>query len=358
MGAVIAGPDEYEQLEQPDDESSVDAYAQLGFKADLWPPDALLAHSLVARSLENDWKRVCSHLRNLPKDGVLVRRLDSGLRLAAKELIATSTKATTTSTAAAPERGAYQQAIAAICDLQSRSHSPTWYAWCDVTSRLHAAGKAWRRARWVDAHGNQTNQSLRVQLLKEEARVRQYALLMRGSGQRYRAMLLLDALSLLLSTGKRHATVLGVKWSGKPSKRLQSLFDIDVVEPEIREQWALALAGPLKRCGALIRIARRDGQKQPWMLHRHYRQFVKKGLVGGKSDATRKRRIVEELLAPMQALGLAAQVPWDRVLRADSSRNKTPPQEASVTLDTCHGKAWVVNPLGIVSPPRKRSRKR
>ena len=94
------------------------------------------------------------------------------------------------------------------------------------------------------------------------------------------------------------------------------------------------------------------------MLQKHYGQFVKKGVVGGKSDAYRKRQIVEELLAPMQALGLAAQVPWDRVLQPDVARRKSGASKPRVTLDTCHGKAWVVNPLGIVYRPRKRTGRR
>lgn len=349
LGAAIAGQDNCDLLEKPDP-LSADPYARLGFGAPGWSPDALLAHSLVARALENDWNGFREALRSLPSEAVLHKRLDSGLRLAAREFFPTSRK----TLGKAPESVAYEQAVAALRAATMERPLPARQTWLAVTETVHATGQAWRRVRWVDSHGNETNQSLRLQLIKEEARVRQYALLMRGNGQRHRAMIMLVALHLLLGTARRYAITLGGKWSDFPERRLQWLFDVDIVEPDVREQWKAAMAGPLKKCGQLIRIATQDGQEEPWMLQKHYKQFVKKGVVGGKSDAYRKRQIVEELLAPMQAIGLAAQLPWDRVLQADSSRRKTGASQTRVTLDTCHGKAWVVNPLAIVQRPQKR----
>lgn len=352
LGDSIAGGDYCDLLKKPDP-LSADVFVRLGFSDTGRSRNALLAHSLVARALENDWNGVRSALQNLPSETVLYKRLNSGLRLAAEEFFLTSRQ----TLGEAPESVAYEQAVAALRAATTERPLPAWRTWHAVTEAVHATGQAWRRVRWVDSHGNEANQSLRLQLLKEEARVRQYALLMRGNGRRHRAMIMLGALHLLLGTARRYAITLGGKWSGH-TQQIQRLFDVDIVEPDVRERWEAAMAGPLKKCEQLIRIATRDGQAEPWMLRKHYRQFVEKGVVGGKSDAYRKRQIVEELLAPMQAIGLAAQVPWDRVLQSDVARRKSGASRPRVTLDTCHGKAWVVNPLGIVYRPGKRSSRR
>lgn len=297
-------------------------------------------------------------LQRLPMADVLHSRLESGLRLAAKELLAFSKRVTWDAPGTVPECDAYKLALAALSDVMAGGCPQAWLKWGVATDQVHATGEEWRRVRWVGAHGSQANESLRAQMLTKESRVRQYALLMPGSGQRLKAIILLKALHMLLQSGRRDAVQLGGKWSGVPGKRLWKLFDVEIVEPDVRRRWESALAGPLKKCEKLIRIATRDGQEEPWMLQKHYRHFVKKGVVGGKKDAYRKRRIVEELLAPMQAIGLAAQLPWDRVLQPDVSRRRGGASGPRVTLDTCHGKAWVVNPLALVHRPRKRSGRR
>jgi hypothetical protein len=357
ISLVITGKEYDESLEQPDTVSD-DRHVGLGHSPSHWSPLAIFAHDLLARGLEDDWQGIRTRLQSLPTEDVLHRRLESGLRLAAKDFLAFSKKVTGNAHGSIPECDAYQRALAALSDITAERVPQAWRRWYAATGQVHAAGQEWRRVHWVEAQGSQTNESLRVQMLLKESRVRQYALMMRGNGQRLRAIKLLKALHVLLQSARRDAVTLCGKWSATPPRRLQSRFDVDIVEPDIRERWESALAGPLKKCGPLIRIATRDVQQEAWLLQKYYRQFVKKGLVGGTRDAYRKRHIVEELLAPMQAIGLAAQLPWGRVLQAGLSRRTTGASQSRVTLDTCHGKAWVVNPLALVYRPRKRSRKR
>jgi hypothetical protein len=347
MSAVIAGKDDWEWIEPPD-EDAVDPKDRRGFGVTGWAPADPFEHGMVMRALGKDWDHVRAALLKLPEQRVLHARLSSGLRLAAKDLCTTAKKVTSKLNDDVTECVAYSLALATLRDVVSERPTPDTHTWCLATAQVSAAGQLLRNPRWTAGYGHETNQSLRVQLQKKEAFVRQYALLMRGNGPRHRAMMMLNALCLMLSTGKRHATTLAGKWKGTPNKKLPKLFKNDVVEPDLREQWNAALAGPLKKCEQLIRIAARSGQAEPWTLKQHYKQFVKRGLVGGESDSSNKRRIVDELLAPMQALGLAAQTPWGRTLDAGRGEKTTGTRRVEVTLDTYHGKAWVVNPLGLL----------
>jgi len=357
MSLIMAGKEDAGSLEQLANLSDA-RYAESEENPSRWSPLIRLANALFVRAMEDDWAGMRLRLQSVPMANVLQGRLESGLRLAAKELLGFSKRVTWSAPGTVPECDAYKLALAVLRDVMADDRPQAWPRWCVATEQVHTAGQDWRRVDWVEAHGSHTNESLRVQMLKKEAHVRQYALMMPANGQRLGAIKLLKALHMLLQSARRDAVRLGGKWSGKPSKRLRKLFDIDIVEPDVRERWESALAGPLKKCRSLIRIATRDGQQDPWALRDHYGQFVKKGVVGGRSEAYRKRRLVEELLAPMQALGLGANMPWEQLLQADVSERRSRKRRACLTLDTCHGKAWVVNPLGIVSPPRKRSSKR
>ncbi len=308
-----------------------------------WSADDPIEHSLVARALGPDWERVRLSLRRLPHEYVLRSRLTSGLKLATKALLKASKKVVGNGDAKAPERSAYRQAVEELRRLASTEGSEEWAGgWCAATNRVHSAGRAWRDARWAGGLGHGENQSLRLQMFKPEAVVRQYALLMVGAGRRYRAVVLLSVLAVLFGAAKRHANTLIGRLPDRHQFRVRSVFDVDVIEPATRERWANEMSCSRAKAQQLIRTVVSAGQEEPWTLQEHFTQLVKKSLVGGTSEATQKRRIVAELLAPMQAVGLAAQLPWGELLKVESSASA-----GTLSLSTYRGKAWVVNPFGV-----------
>jgi hypothetical protein len=307
-----------------------------------WAPEDPIEHSLAARALGTDWELIRLSLRRLPREDVLHRRLCSGLRLATKGVRTPPKKVVGYGDSIASAHCAHRQAVAELRSLASIPGSePGVDTWIAATCRVHSTGLALRNIRWDGGEGHGANQLLRLQMFKHEAVVRQYALLMEGCGRRYRAVVLLGAVALLFGAGKRYATQLIGRLPEGHQSRVSSLFDVDIVEPAVRSRWANELGCSRTRAERLIRTVVGAGQNKPWTLQEHFAQFVKKGLVGGAHVPSQKRCVVDEILAPMQAVGLAAQLPWREVLKVESSK-----RDERVSLSTWRGRAWVVNPYG------------
>ena len=316
-----------------------------------WREGTAYEYGLVARAVPADFPYVLSDIKSLPSDIRLTARLKDAARQVCGDLKTTVRAAASGNpSAATTEHTLVRRALIELQTTATIKHA-SWSQWCKAAENVHSAIAAWMQQSWTNAHGNSTNQDLRRQLLIDVAYLRQYALLMRAADRRHRILLRLEAVvALAREAGKYAAKIIGADDESPPPK-LSKLFKLDLVESEFREQWA-ALPLPLqKKAEQLSTIVMKDGKRQPWLVSNHMDAFIHRGFVGGEDAATQRRRLVNEVLAPMQAVGLAAKVKWSDLLAVPPlKRSKTgkrrEPDWAAKMSDGYRGRLWVVNPFG------------
>jgi len=343
--AVVSGEEGTDAHWQDDPETDIPEYSKV------WRDGTAYEYGIVARALDEDFPLITSDIRRLPSEVRLTARLRDAACQAFEDLKMTARAAASNNPAAdTKEHRAVVRALIALHTAATVQRA-NWTQWCKAAEQVYSAITAWMRQPWTDGHGNSTNQDLRRQLLTDLAYVRQYALLMRAADRRYRMLLRLDAvLALARECGKCSVKMAGA-YDAPPPRKMREVFKADLVEPFFREQWATLPSSLQRKANQLIAIVLKGGQRNPWLIGKYVTLFVRQGLVGGSNAATQQRRLVSELLAPMQAVGLAAKVPWEDLLavppsKKSKSRTRRESDWAAKMSNGYHGRFWVVNPFG------------
>lgn len=224
----------------------------------------------------------------------------------------------------------------------------------DAVELLRAAANKWAEESLAkQKRGHRTNQRKVTMLRRHVAYVCQYAWLLFGN--RY-ADDVIDAAIHLSWLGRRLLTELqafaGLKEDKpkEPPRGLLREFDLMALRPDAVPRWRSALGSRATLVGAFCDtlVGR---QKEAWLGEHYLDQFLElrstiEGSQRGRkkpedlSPRRRQESLVNDLLVPMQAAGLAAQAPWDYLW--DRASNP------KVRLKSHEGKKWVVNPFGLL----------
>lgn len=145
------------------------------------------------------------------------------------------------------------------------------------------------------------------------------------------------------------------KCNGRSEKKVQRRkptdFDRMVIKPGVVDGWRQALGDDVKAIGALCKAMASKRETGPWGRGVHVDlafpavRGVRQRIGDGKPVKARTARRLEEafvddLLVPMQAVGLAAEAPWDFLWERASKPN--------ARLKSHKGKKWVLNPFGLL----------
>jgi hypothetical protein len=256
--------------------------------------------------------------------------------------------------AATKEYRAVARALVALHTLAT-VHKSHVGQWCKAAAQVHATMEVWKKQSWTDAHGHENNQALRHQLSVDVGYLQQYVLLMRAADRRHRILWQLKLLvALARRAGKCAAKIIGA-YNKPPAPEISKLFTVDLVEPVYREQWAALPDSLREKAGQVIAIVLKGRQQHPWLVGEHMESFVRKGLVGGDDAETQRRQLVNTVLVPMQAVGLAAKVRWKDLLAVPPLKPRKlgecrEPDWAAKMSHGYHGRLWVVNPFGARLP--------
>jgi hypothetical protein len=231
-----------------------------------------------------------------------------------------------------------------------------WFDLLPAIDKLCGSIDAWTAKTWTGGSERETKQWKGKQLRRDVAFLRQYGLLMRATAQRHRMLVRLDALvALVREIGNCAAKLLDAPESACPAS-IAKLFRVELVEPEWRERWMALPEGLQENAQKAIGLVMKKSQRTPWMVGQFMDAFLRAQLVGGKNLGSKMRRIVDEVLMPMQAVGLAAQVPWDDLFSGPKEMPATKlvpfgtdaitPALPAIMKNGYRGKKWVVNPFG------------
>jgi hypothetical protein len=217
---------------------------------------------------------------------------------------------------------------------------------------LRVATEKWATESLVQqTRGHGVNQRKTKMLRRHVAYVCQYAWLLFGN--RYADDLIDAAIQLrwlgnsLLAELKHFAGVQQDKPQTPPRALLRE-YDAIAMRPDLVPRWRNMLGAKSLLVGEFC--SRMEGKQElSWLNQDQLNVFeeaqrvtdvARRGRRKPESLTLRRRQeaFAEDLLIPMQAVGLAAQAPWDYLWEHASDRK--------VPLKTYDAKKWVVNPLG------------
>lgn len=344
LRAVITGQEEMDfHWNEPD--------ADIPEHSFVWRDGTAYEYGLVARALGLGSTRTITAFRTLPSDIRLMARLRDAARQVCRDLKKTAKAAAAGNSATATkEYRAVARAVVALHVLAT-AHESHVGQWGKAAAHVHSTMEAWKEQAWTDAHGHNNNQTLRNQLSVDVGYLQQYVLLMRAADRRYRVLWKLKLfIALVLKAGKYAAKIIG-PYNKPPAPEISKLFTVDLVEPVYREQWAALPDSLRENAGQVIDIVLKGSEWCPWLVGKHMKSFVRKGLVGGDDAETQRRQLVNKVLVPMQAVGLAAKVRWKDLLAVPPSKPRKSgkcrePDWAARMSKGYHGRLWIVNPFG------------
>lgn len=344
--AVVAGQEDFDVFWEDDPEVDIPEFS-IG-----WRDGDAIEYGYVARALRDDFAYVTSEVRGLPSETLLTGRLRDAAHQAYRDLNERVRKAAAGSPTAAPkERKVVARAMDDLRNMVTAKNT-TWVQWCKATETVRAAVDAWTQQPWIGGLGHESNQFVENQLHSTVACLRQHALLMRAADRRHRMLLRLEALLALAREAGKCATKIIGAYNAPPPREMSKLFKVDLVEPACRRQWVDVLGSIGRKAERVIAIVLKERQRTPWLIGEHMESFVRKGLVGGEDADTQRRSLVNEVLVPMQMVGLAAKVRWSDLLavpptKTSKTKKRGEPDRAAKMSKGYRGRLWVVNPFGL-----------
>jgi hypothetical protein len=223
----------------------------------------------------------------------------------------------------------------------------------EAVGNLRAESETWIAKSLVKQNrGHVVNQRLGKTLRRHVAYVSQYCWLLLGN--RYTDDVIDAAIQLRTLCDALSKALLKLPGIAKPSKdaNTDALVKCDntVLRAGLVSHWHATLG---ERAGLVGKFCKHQArvQKDTWLVQDQLEVFesIRKSVAGtaarGRvsrkpvSDRRRCEAFVEDLLVPMQSVGLAAQVPWDSLWQ----RLEDPSGELTGHV----GKKWVVNPFGL-----------
>lgn len=224
----------------------------------------------------------------------------------------------------------------------------------DAVEALRAAAEKWAEESLAKQNrGHVSNQRKVTMLRRHVAYVCQYSWLLFGN--RFTDDVIDVALHLswlgsrLLKELQSFAGLKRDAPKDPPSNMLRG-YDAVALRPDIVHRWRSAIGDGSRLVGEFCnRLAGK--QKEPWLVGHYVDDFldlrtkVEEGRPGRKKpeDLSLRRRqeaFVNDLLVPMQGVGLAAQAPWDYLW--DHAGDPASPLKSHD-----RGK-WVINPFGLL----------
>jgi ribosomal protein L29 len=339
---VVAGQEEVDSIGFPDEYVTS------------WRTGSFEEFGYVHRALGEEFTALMTSWHKLPSDTRILARLQDAAKKVYCDLKATVQTASEHNPESLNEyRRQVARAISEARTLSMARKTRYWH-WCSATQKIADALDAWMSKPWIDGWEHSQNQSIRKQLRRDVAFLRQYAILMRATSLRFRMLLRLDALFALVRRINARVTQQFGPVKTRCPADIDKLFKVDLVEPEWRQRWSSSLGPKMKGVRKLIALVTKINQQQrPWLVGTFLEEFVHAGLVGGTNQENQRRGIVEGWLVPMQSVGLAAQVSWSDLFAVPSepttTQNDGPVKrdwEATMAKDYNHARAWIVNPFG------------